>query len=60
MNKLEKYSSFDELKENSASGTVSTAVLRGRQKKMENFIQFLRGNDRTEQSPPESKIGQSR
>lgn len=60
MNKLEKYSSFDELKESSAIGTVSAAVLRGRQKKMENFIQFLRDSDRTGLSPSESKIGQSR
>jgi hypothetical protein len=45
MEKLEKYSSFDELKDNSSTGTVSSALLAERQKKMENFIHFLRGDD---------------
>jgi len=45
MKKLEKYSSFDEMKNSSTTGTVSPAVLAERHKKFENFIYFIRGDD---------------
>ncbi|WP_342086127.1 hypothetical protein [Dyadobacter sp. OTU695] len=60
MKKLEKYSSFDELKENSTTGTASNAVLMERQKKFENFIHFLRGDSASEQAPVGKKVAQAR
>jgi hypothetical protein len=60
MKKLEKYGSFDELKDNSTTGTASDAVLMERQKKFESFIHFLRGDSVNEQSPVRKKTAQAR
>lgn len=60
MKKLEKYSSFDELKDNSTTGTASDAALMERQKKFESFIHFLRGDSVNEQSPVIKKTAQAR
>lgn len=58
MKKLEKYGSFDELKDHSATGTVSHAVLVERQKKIERLIHFLRGDEAATQPRPETKTNQ--
>lgn len=55
MKKLEIYSSFDEMKNSTTTGTVSPAVLTERHKKFENFIHFIRGDEATEKSPDKNK-----
>lgn len=45
MEKVRKYSSFDEMKETAIAGTVGNSVLREREEKFKRFIDFLRGDD---------------
>lgn len=54
MEKVNKYSSFQQLKDSATSGTVSATVLAERHKKFENFIDFLRGDDPGEKSQPKA------
>jgi len=51
MKKLEKYSSFDEMKNSFTTGTVSPAELAERHEKFENFIYFIRGDDAAKKLP---------
>jgi len=50
MEKVRKYSSFQEMKDTATSGTVSATVLAEGQKRFENFIDFLRGDNPPEKS----------
>jgi hypothetical protein len=50
MEKVRKYSSFEEMKDTATSGTVSAAVLAERYKKFETFMDFLRGDNPPEKS----------
>lgn len=60
MKKLEKYSSFDELKANSTSGTVTAAERSDRQGKFESLIHFLRGDSGGKHSSSKTKISKVR
>ena len=51
MEKLEKYASFDEMKDSSVTGTVQETVIMERHKKFEAFINFIRGDN-----PPEKSL----
>ena len=55
MKKLEKYSSFDEMKNSFTTGTVSPAELAERHEKFENFIYFIRADDPAKKSPDKNK-----
>ncbi|GLU50693.1 hypothetical protein [Dyadobacter frigoris] len=55
MKKLEKFSSFDEMKDNSKTGTVSVVVVMERYKKFESFIHFLRSVDQKGESHSKAK-----
>lgn len=50
MEKVRKYSSFQEMKDTATSGTVSAAMLAERHNRFENFIDFLRGDGAAEKS----------
>lgn len=55
MSKLTKYESFKELKSRATTNTVNVAVLMERQKKFENIVYFLRGEDPKDQSELKNK-----
>ncbi|SDH43222.1 hypothetical protein SAMN04487996_13717 [Dyadobacter soli] len=60
MKKLEKYDSFDDLKDESSTGRISPAELAARQRKLESFIHFLRGDGPAEQSLSKDKTSTTR
>lgn len=56
MEKVRKYSSFDNMKDTATSDTVSEAVLAERRKRFESFMDFLRGDNPPEKSHPKATI----
>ncbi|WAC13175.1 hypothetical protein [Dyadobacter pollutisoli] len=54
MEKVRKYSSFEDMKDTATSGTVRDAVLADRHKRFESFMDFLRGDNPPEKSHPKA------